>query len=189
MLDPMNTPCRLVLPLAWETLDGVPTPEMRAGAEWSNAGVVRFLLHEIEAGAAARPAEERLAEALAPVHTRLEMIIEMLGRLSYRDLAVPPRRTVDLGFDRIGWQSPQALPVGTWLGMKLYFHPVFLEPVVLYGKVAACHPAAGGPACDVQAELDETPAATGEALVRLAFLTQRRQRGERAGSHPARAIP
>lgn len=187
MLDRVNPACRLVLPLAWEAIAGAPAAEMRAAAEWSNAGVVRFLLHEIEAGAAVRPAEERLAEALAPIHARLEMIIEMVGRLSYRDLALPPRHDIDLGLDRIVWVAPQ--PVGGWLRLKLYFHAVFLEPVVLYGKVAACRPAVDGSGSDVQVELDAIPEAIGEALIRLAFLTQRRQRGERSSSHPARAIP
>jgi hypothetical protein len=189
MLDRANPASRLVLPLAWAEIEGAPTSEMRAAAEWSNAGIVRFLLHEIEAGAAVRPAEERLAEALAPVHARLEMIVEMLGRLSYRDLAVPPRRAIDLSLERLVWLAPRAVAVGGWLRLQLYFHTVFLEPVVLYGKVEACRPAADGEGSDVQAELAEIPEATGEALIRLAFLTQRRQRGERSGSHPARVIP
>lgn len=189
MTDRVSLACRLNLPLGWEALDQAPSPETRAASEWTNAGTVRFLLHQIEVGAAARPAEERLAEALAPIHARLEMIIEMLGRLSYRGLEVPPRGDIELSLDRIGWQSPEVLPIGGWVRFKLYFHPVFLEPVVLYGRVAFCGAADARAGCEVQAELDAMPAASGEALARLAFLTQRRQLGERPGSHQARATP
>ncbi|MGH7092502.1 MAG: hypothetical protein ACREFB_03070 [Stellaceae bacterium] len=185
----MSLASRLSLPFGWDALDQAPTAKARATAEWSNAGTVRFLLHEIDLGAAVRPAEERLVEALAPIHARLDMIIEMLGRLSYRDIEVPPRCAVELSLVRIGWQSPAALPIDGWVRCKLYFHPVFLEPVVLYGRVAFCGPADPRTGCEVQADLDEMPPATGEALVRLAFLTQRRQLGEQPGLHSARTTP
>lgn len=189
MLDRVNPASRLVLPLAWERIDGAPTPRMREAADWSNAGIVRFLLHEIEASAAVRPADERLAEALAPLYARLEMIIEMVGRLSYRDFVVPPRCSLDLSLERLVWVAPHAEPVGDWLRFRLYFHAVFLEPVVLYGEVAASRPAVDGAGSDIHAELAQIPEATGEAVIRLAFLTQRRQRGERSGSHLARGTP
>lgn len=190
MPDRMNLVSRLSLPFGWDALDQAPAAKARATAEWSNAGTMRFLLHEIDLGAAVRPAEERLVEALAPIHARLEMIIEMLGRLSYRDIEVPPRRDLELSLARIGWQSPEVLTIDGWLRFKLYFHPVFLEPVVLYGRVAFCGPAdARTGCCEVQADLDVMPPATGEALVRLAFLTQRRQLGERPSLHSARTPP
>jgi hypothetical protein len=189
MSERINLACRLNLPFGWDALDQEPAAKARAAAEWSNAGTVRFLLHEIDLGAAVRPAEERLVEALAPIHARLEMIVEMLGRLSYRDIEVPPRRDLELSLARIGWPSPEALAIGGWVRFKLYFHPVFLEPVVLYGRVAFCGPADARTGCEVQADLDELPPATGEGLVRLAFLTQRRQLGERPSLHSARMTP
>jgi hypothetical protein len=63
--------------------------------------------------------------------------------------------------------------------MKLYFDPKFLEPIVLYGRVASAikDDATGG--FSVQAELAEIPVDTEEAFVRLAFLAQRRQLAHR----------
>jgi len=188
MSDRPGFACRVALPLAWELLDRVPTSAAREAAQGSNAGIVRFLVHEIDVNAALRPAEERLAEALAPIHTKLDMVIEVLGRLAYRDLALPPRREVELSLDRIAWYVPKPLTVGAWVRVKLFFHPTFLEPVVLYARVAYCGQAEGEAGCPVQAEIDEMPEATGESFARLAFLAQRRQRAERLPSNPARQI-
>jgi hypothetical protein len=189
MSDRPNFACRLALPLAWEPLDRAPNAAARETAQWSNAGIVRFLLHEIDVNAALRSAEERLSEALAPIHTKLDMIIEVLGRLAYRELTLPPPREFELSLDHIAWQSPRPLKVGGWIRLKLFFHPTFLEPIVLYARVSYCGEAEGEAGSPIQAEIDEMPEATGESFARLAFLAQRRQRAERLPpSTPARQI-
>jgi hypothetical protein len=170
---------RLALPVSWETLESAPTPEDCGKAAWSNAGVLGFLLHGIEIDAAQRPADERLAEALAPLRIKLDIVIEMLGRLAYRDVGLPPVSNIELGMDRMAWHSPTPLRVGDWLRIRLYFDPNFLEPIVLYGHVASAIPdEASG--CAVQAELTETSLETEEAVARLAFLAQRRQLAQRS---------
>jgi hypothetical protein len=170
---------RLALPVSWEALDGAPSPEDCGKAAWSNAAVLGFLLHGIEIDAAQRPADERLAEALAPLRIKLDIVIEMLGRLAYRDVVLPPVCNIELGMDRIAWHSATPLRVGDWLRIRLYFDPNFLEPIVLYGHVASAIPdEAGG--CAVQAELTETSLETEEAVARLAFLAQRRQLAQRS---------
>jgi hypothetical protein len=166
---------RLALPVGWEPLDGAPSPEEFGKVAWSNAGVLGFLLHGVEIEAAQRPADERLAEALAPLRIKLDIVIEMLGRLAYRDVDLPPVSTIELGTDRIAWHSPTPLHVGDWLRIKLYFDPNFLEPIVLYGHVASAIPDEADGGCGVQAELSETSIETEEAVARLAFLAQRRQ--------------
>ena len=132
--------------------------------------------HGIEMEAAQRPADERLAEALAPLRLKLDIVIEMLGRLTYRDVTLPAVRDIELGMDRIAWHSPRPLGVGEWLRLKLYFDPNFLEPVVLYARVASAISEDDG-GCSVQAELAETSLETEEAVPLVA---QRGQRGQRA---------
>src|SRR5215472_16175029 len=170
---------RLALPVSWEALDHAPSPEDCGKAAWSNAGVLGFLLHGIEIEAAQRPGDERLAEALAPLRIKLDTVIEMLSRLTYRDVIVPPVCDIELGTDRIAWHSPQSLRVGDWLRIKLYFDPTFLEPIVLYGHAASAIPDDQAGGCGVQAELAETALETEEAVARLAFLAQRRQLAQR----------
>src|SRR5580692_5283510 len=157
---------RLALPVSWEALDGAPTPEDCGKATWSNAGILGFLLHGVEIDAAQRPADERLAEALAPLRIKLDIVIEMLGRLTYRDVALPAVRDIELGMDRLAWHSPRPLGAGDWLRIKLYFDPNFLEPIILYARVASAMPDDDG-GCFVQAELAETSLETEEAVTRL----------------------
>lgn len=176
---------RLALPVSWEALDHEPSPEDCGKAAWSNAGILGFLLHGIEMDAAQRPADERLAEALAPLRIKLDIVIEMLGRLTYRDVTLPAVRDIELGVDRIGWRSPLPLNVGDWLRLKLYFDPNVLEPIVLYAHVASTMAEDDG-GCFVQAELAETSLETEEAVTRLAFLAQRRQLAQRP-QHGARS--
>jgi hypothetical protein len=170
---------KLALPVSWETLDGAPSPEDCGRASWSNAGVLGFLLHGIEIEAAQRPADERLAEALAPLRIKLDMVIEMLGRLTYRGVVLPPVCDIELGMERMAWRSPHPLQTGDWLRIKLYFDPNFLEPIVLYGRVASAIPDGTADGCAIQAELAETSLETEEAVARLAFLAQRRQLAQR----------
>lgn len=176
---------RLALPVSWEALDRAPSAEDCGKAAWSNAGILGFLLHGIEIDAAQRPADERLAEALAPLRIKLDIVIEMLGRLTYRDVTLPAVRDIELGMDRIAWHSPQPLKASDWLRLKLYFDPNFLEPIVLYARVASAMSEDDG-GCFVQAELAETSLETEEAVARLAFLAQRRQLAQRP-QHAARA--
>jgi hypothetical protein len=176
---------RLALPISWEALDGAPSLEDCGKATWANAGVLSLLLHGIDVDAAQRPSDERLAEALAPLRIKLDIVIEMLGRLTYRDVQLPPVCNIEFATDRIAWQSPQPVGVGDWLRIKLYFDPNFLEPIVLYGHVASAIADATG-ACGVQAELLETPLETEEAVARLVFLAQRRQLAQRTPPPTAR---
>jgi hypothetical protein len=177
---------RLALPVSWEALDRAPSNEDREAAVWANAGILAFLLHGVDLDAAQRSSDEHLAEALAPLRIKLDIVIEMLGRLTYRDVALPPVHDIELGMTRMAWHSPQALRPGDWLRIKLYFDPKFLEPIVLYGCVASAIDDDATGACSVQAELAEIPRDTEEAFARLAFLAQRRQLAHRP-AHSQRA--
>lgn len=170
---------RLALPVSWEKLGHAPSAEDCERAGRSNANTLGFLLHSIDLDAAHRPSDERLIEALTPLRVKLDIVIEMLGRLTYRDVVLPPVRDIDLGLTRMAWHSPQALRLGEWLRIKLYFDAKFLEPIQLFGRVesAVKEDVAGG--CGVQAELAEIPGDTEDAFARLAFLAQRRQLANR----------
>lgn len=167
--------------MSWEPLGRAPSTEDCERAAWANANILDFLLHGIDLDAAQRPSDERLTEALAPLRIKLDIVIEMLGRLTYRDVVLPPVRDIELGITRMAWQSPQALRPGQWLQIKLYFDTKFLEPIVLYGRVESAVKDNTGGGCGVQAELAEITGETEEAFARLAFHAQRRQLAHRIG--------
>lgn len=186
-LSPLSL--RFELPLAWALLDHPPAPQHREQAEQANAGVLAFLLQGVDLEAGPRPADEELAEALAPLRIKLDMVLDLLARHAYRDIDLPPQGEVELDAVRILWESPLPprpedtspgdLRAGDWLRISLYFHPTFREPITLFGKVANAARIGPGAGCRVEADLVELPEHLLGDLSRLAFLIQRRQRAQR----------
>jgi hypothetical protein len=169
---------RLALPVAWEALAGPPSAEDCGRAASANIGVVGLLLRGANLDAVPRPADEALTEALAPLRIKLDTIVDMLGRLTYRDVALPPVRDIELGAGRLAWHSPGPLRAGDWLRIQLYFDAKILEPIILYGRIESALHDDGG--CGIQAELTELSAQAEEDFARLAFLAQRRQLAQRS---------
>lgn len=170
---------RFELPLAWDLLDQSPSVQHRERADQANAGVIAFLLQGVDLDAGPRPADEQLAEALMPLRIKLDMVIDLLARHAYRDIDLPPPREIAFDANHIEWNAPLPFRPGDWLRIRLYFHPTFREPIILFGKVAQVG-AGSGAGYGIRAELAGMPERIAGDLSRLAFLVQRRQRGQRA---------
>jgi hypothetical protein len=170
---------KLVLPVRWDWLDHSPSCELRDDADRSNAGIIGFLLQGVDLEAMPRPSDERLAEALAPLRMKLDMIIGMLGMLSYRDVNLPPLCEIEFSLDRVFLLSPQPLQLGDWLRIELYFDPTFREPVIVFGNVRTCTKQGPHAECRIRADLAEMSHAVAKSVARLAFLTQRHQQAKR----------
>ena len=166
---------RLVLPLSCENLRDPPSREARDAVERSNATVLGFLLQGVDLDAMPRPADERLVEALAPLRIKLDTIIDLVGRLSYRDVELPPVCQIELRPDHIAWCSRQTWQRGDWLRLELYFHPTFREPIVLIAQVTSCEGQDRDGSSHITADLADIPQSTAEKLARLALVTQRHQ--------------
>lgn len=164
-----------MLPLRSNRLDEPPSLEIRHAVERSNSGVVGFLLQGVDLEALPRPADERLAEALAPLRMKLDTIIDLLARLSYRDVELPPSCELELGPKQIAWRSPIALERGDWFRIELYFHLNFREPIVAFGEVTGSVEQSRAEGFRIEMELIEMLEMTGQGLARLALLTQRHQ--------------
>jgi len=177
-------PSRLRLPVSCDRLFHPPSRDVCEAAERSNADVVGLLLQEVDLDAMPRPADERLAEALAPLRTKLDMIIGLLGRLSFRDIELPPIHDIEFEPSGIAWFSPGAWDPGDWLRISLFFHRIFREPVVVFGKVTDCAEDGRSARWRLQADLAEMPNDIRDNILRLAFLTLRRQWAQRP-VHPA----
>jgi hypothetical protein len=175
---------RLVLPLSSDRLDEPPSVEVRQAVERSNSGVLDFLLQGVDLEALPRPADERLAEAIAPLRMKLDTIIDMLARLSYKDVDLPPLHELELRPDQIAWRSPMPLQPGDWYRLELYFNPIFREPITAFGKVTNSVEQSRDDGFRIEMELIDLPEMTGQGLVRLALLTQRHQQAR----YPVRAV-
>ncbi|MBV9826674.1 MAG: hypothetical protein JO001_13530 [Alphaproteobacteria bacterium] len=169
---------RIVLPIAWERMAHAPSLKAQRAAQIANTGALAFLLRNIEIEANQRPPDERMAEALAPLHGKLDMLTEMLSHLCYRDTPLPPAQEIEFGVGRIAWSLLEPVRPYDWMRFKLYFHPTLLEPVILDGQVTDAAPEADG-TYRAEAELVELPEEASDALARLAFLAHRRQLARR----------
>jgi hypothetical protein len=169
---------RLDLPLAWEALDGPPSESVRDAARQANAGNLALLLHGVDIDAASRVADEQLDEALAPIRTKLDIIVAMLARLSYRSVDLPPCCYIELGERQIAWLSDRPLQPGTWLRIAIYFDTTFREPIVVFAQAIGSTALAGGQYRN-EAELATIAGPILDDLARLALLVQRRQRSRR----------
>jgi len=165
----------VTVPLRCNPLCRAPSREIRETIERHNAGVLGFLLQGIDLEAMPRPADERLAEALAPIRMKLDMLIDMLARLSYRDADLPPLCEAELRPNQVAWHSEQPWSPGKWLRIELYFNPAILEPVSLLAEVTRCFEQTQGNGWRLEADLIEMPRSLGEKLARLALLNQRHQ--------------
>ncbi len=173
---------RVVIPLASVRLESPPGREIQHRTDRSNAAVLDLVLQKVDIAALPRPRDERLDAALAPLRMKLDMLIGLVARLSYRDAPLPPSCAVELGPVRIAWDSLQHCQRGDWLRLDLYFDATVLEPVSLFAEVCSCAEERMGEARRVEAWLAEMAASTRERLARVAFLTRRRQQIEcRAG--------
>jgi hypothetical protein len=176
---------QLTLPISSERLPEPPSREIGEAVARSNASVLAFLSQEIELAAMPRTADDRLAMALAPLRTRLAMLIEMVARLTYRDIALPPVVPVALSPSRIIWHSRQHWRRGDWLRLDLYFHPIFREAVSLLLQVTDCVKGEREEFWQVEGSLVEMPGSTREGMTRLAFLTHRQQRARHRSQNVA----
>ncbi|HXE16634.1 MAG TPA: hypothetical protein VN632_05365 [Stellaceae bacterium] len=178
----------LTLPVEWEPLAGPPTDALLDRMERSNGGILRTLLKTADLGAP--PVEDEvLADALLPLRVKLDMVVEMLARLSYRDLTVPDPRPIELGLNQLRWTQPRPLAVDTWLLAKIYFHEIFREPIVLAGRVANCVPGQPDDTVRIEMDLAEMSEELGESFARLVFLEHRRHLNRHAVSHAPQRRP
>jgi hypothetical protein len=166
---------RLMLPVLSERLAMPPSSEMRDAVERSNTFVLGFLLQEVDLDALPRPGDERLAAALAPMRIKLDMLTEMVVRLSYRNVSLPPVCAVGLGPTHVVWHSRQIRAPGDCLRLDIYFNESLREPVSLFAEVSRCLEEGSDEGWRIDGRLAEMLVSTREQLARLAFLIQRRQ--------------
>ena len=170
----------LALPTEREVIAGPPSGEMLDRLERSNGTVLATLLKCADLGKP--PVEdEALTDALEPLRVKIDMMIEMLARLSYRGMTLPDPRPIELGLVHIRWSQPDPLPVDSWLLSKIYFHDTYREPVALAGRVTSCDPAQSDGARNIEVDLVEMSDGLSESFARLVFLEHRRQLALHAG--------
>jgi hypothetical protein len=172
----------LTVPIAWEILAAPPGDELLDRLERSNGAVLSTLLKGVDLGAPPID-DETLAEALEPLRIKLDMVVEMVARLFYRDQMLPPPRRIELGLGHILWSQSGQIQPDAWLLNKVYFSDLFRESVNLIGRVKSCVAAPGNGGWNIQVDLVAMAEHVSESFARLMFLEHRRQLAHHAAGH------
>lgn len=186
--------CRLTVPLSWRPLNGEPTEDFLESLERPNQRVLARVVDAFDLAATELSEEEEAA--LAPLHHKLNLLIEMIGRTCYGNPAnLPASVRAELGLRELRWTDPRGPAAGDWMTTSLYIHPIVLEPLVLCGQVTATEPAQDGDANHIALRLCAMGSANVELLGRFVFLENRRNvLVERGSAHelnpktPARRV-
>ena len=175
------------MPFSWEKTAGPPPLEALETLELQNHAILALLLQRIDVEAAPRAGDERLAEALRPIRLKLDLIVELISRLSLRDIALPAARMIEVGLDRIAWNAPEPLEIGAWLDFRLYFPGAYGEAVALSGHVTDCLPGERKGEWQVEATLAPMSETASDAFARLVFAEHRRRLAQRPARIGTRA--
>ena len=180
--------CRLSVPMSWRPLNGQPTEDFLESLERPNQRVLARVVDAFDLAATELSEEEEAA--LAPLHHKLNLLIEMIGRTCYGNPAdLPGSIRAELGLRELRWTAASGPAAGDWLTASLYIHPIVLEPLVLCGQVAAVEPAGDGAGSSrTVLQLCAMGSANAELLGRFVFLENRRNVCvERGSSHERKA--
>lgn len=175
--------CRLSVPMSWRPLNGPPTEDFLETLERPNQRVLARVVDAFDLAATELNEEEEVA--LAPLHHKLNLLIEMIGRTCYGNPAdLPPSVRTELGLRELRWTAASGPAAGDWLTASLYIHPIVLEPLVLCGQVTASEPAGDAAGNRAVLRLCVMGSANAELLGRFVFLENRRNVSvERGSSH------
>ncbi|MGB8183116.1 MAG: hypothetical protein WCF13_12170 [Stellaceae bacterium] len=173
--------CRLSVPMSWRPLNGQPTEDFLESLERPNQLVLARVVDAFDLAAAELSEEEEAA--LAPLHHKLNLLIEMIGRTCYGNPAdLPPSVRAELGLRELRWMDPRGPAAGDWVTASLYIHPIVLEPLVLCGQVTAAEPSQDGGASRTVLRLCAMGSANADLLGRFVFLENRRNVSVERGS-------
>lgn len=165
--------CRLTVPMSWRPLNDRPTETYLDSLERPNQRVLSRVVDAFDLAATEISEEEE--PALAPLHHKLNMLIEMIGRTCYGNPAdFPPPVRVELGLRELCWVDARQPAIGDWLTTSLYIHPIVLEPLVLCGEVIASEAASTGDSSRNVLRLCAMSTANADLLGRFVFLENRR---------------
>lgn len=181
--------CRMTVPMSWRRLNGPPTEDLLETFERPNQRVLGRVVDTFDLAAAEISEEEEAA--LAPLHHKLNMLIEMIGRTCYGNPAdMPSPVKVELGPRYLYWNCEGALAEGDWLTASLYVHPIVLDPLVLCGQVDRIQASGQDAENRITLRLCQMGKANTELLGRFVFLENRHNISvERCSAKGATAKP
>lgn len=161
------------IPLGWRQIESAPSASQILRTHDANERVLRCLaaLDEYHTDAA----EEEHAHGghdLARVEFKLNLLLDMMGRILVHHMSVPEPVPVRIGATSIQWESERVPPLGQYLGIDVYLNQRYPSPITLFGVVRAVHPAEG--TCRVEVGYKDMSESVQGWIEKLIFRQHRR---------------
>lgn len=159
------------LPLSWREAVNIAPGETE---RWQHANI--SLLHAlatVEAMPADREKELGLAaKAYERLETKVDVMLDMLGRLLAERIEIPPEHLIILRANGLEWLDMNAPETGSEIVICLYLSPKLPQPLTLTASVQSC--AQEGDSTRVQCVFTHLNAEITEWLERTVFRYHRR---------------
>ena len=157
------------LPVSWQAWTAIPADS--TGQRQANEETLRVILSLDEHPHGELADEDPpLAQELVRLESKLNLVLELVGQLLVRQLALPPPAPVQLHAGSLEWQTLSAPPTGARILIELYLCSRFPRPLQL-PAVARPAPRAGWAA----AGFDDLGEVVQDQLEMLIFRHHRRR--------------
>ena len=124
------------LPIRWEEAGAAPTAAQGLGA--GNAGE-QFLRHlgVLDEHRPDGDEDGHLSQEIQRLEFKVDLLLEMVGRLVGREAVMPAAAAVRLGADRMQWTTTpgEAPGKGRFLRVELFLYPTLPMPLELFGAI------------------------------------------------------
>ncbi|MFO1349963.1 MAG: PilZ domain-containing protein [Gammaproteobacteria bacterium] len=161
------------LPLAWRELGALPSESERVALAHANVDTLRALAvveaHAVEPGDAAA---EPVAQDIARVEFKLNLLLDLMSQLLVSQGMVPEPRALSLTPTALHWQDDRKPAEGALLRIEFYCNPRYPRPLILHGQVNALCAQPEGWAIDTV--FHEIGTSVQEGLERFIFAHHRR---------------
>jgi hypothetical protein len=163
-----------LMPLSWRRRPTDPDPAELLAIHQSNEQVLRCLTAVEESrGDAVDDDHGPLAHDLARLDFKVNLLLDMMGRLLSRHIPVPDPVPVRISAAGLHWRAEMPPTSGDPLAVELYLSRRFPSPILLYGRVTSVTQADG--LFHVDMDFGELSEPVRNWLEKLIFRQHRRQ--------------
>jgi atypical PilZ domain-containing cyclic di-GMP receptor len=160
------------LPLTWQILKSPPEAMDLANLQIANQEILCVVLSLEEHPSDSADDYAAGAEDLARIDFKLNLLLDLVGQLIVRQIALPASVPVKLTPTEIRWESAEALEVGSTVRIEVYLTHQYPRPLVLVGRVSGVQRVPDG--FDIAVGLEGLSEAVQQSIEKLIFRHHRR---------------
>lgn len=122
------------LPLTWQPLPGPPTAADLHRFNDGNEPLLRALTALMDSHPPGHSEESEYPQELTRLEAKLDLLLDMVGRALALQGETPAMLPLRLSARGIEWPAAARPTSGSWVLVRLYLHPRYLQPLELVGQ-------------------------------------------------------